>query len=93
MALNKVERELLVAARELIESGDDRPVSFVLAQVVERQAVPYSDIEYHDAAFRIKEHAAIWECNTFALWAGPKRQRRLIRLAWINWMLDQPGVE
>jgi hypothetical protein len=94
MALNKIERELLVAARELIESGEEYFLCFAIASATPQHyyyayAANRLDLYISEA---LAPHVSLetWQrANGYSA----RRDGKQDRLAWVDWMLDQPEVE
>jgi len=95
MALSKIERELLIAARELIESGEEFYICLaIVTAAVHRgyycMAVEVRLSRYIRDALAPHVYLENWQrANGY----DAQRTVRLDRLAWIDWMLDQPEVE
>jgi hypothetical protein len=95
MALNKIERELLVAARELIESGEEFYICHAIQNATSRRRYYYMDAAKRLERYISKAlapHIALdsWQrANGYDAQRGVKQDR----LAWIDWMLDQPEME
>lgn len=92
MALTKDERKALELARERIATSRAIFICWALRDVGKEYRLPVARLKRYIAT-RLDGSNALygWQINHGLGDRGPE-QRRKDRLAWIDWMLDQPEV-
>jgi hypothetical protein len=107
MALNQIERRLLIEARKIIAEGGERQLCYAIdaARFDLRMSGPECNVQpLKDACNRLRNFVmtAIDGCWQMDDWVHTASKRRkvpthkemiTVRLTWIDWLLDEPWTD
>jgi hypothetical protein len=98
LALSQIERKLLERVRELIECGKESYICYALTEANINLCDGTNDAEVDEADMRLSTFIMdqIEPYGVLGMWQQKhecfqsKEQTRIDRLAWIDWLLNEP---